>query len=172
MDFLELAEKRYSVRAYLPNKVEQNLIDDILKSAQLAPTAKNNQPHKIYVLQSDDAINKIKEVTNCTYGAPLVFLICQDTNESWKSPYDDNYSSGEMDASIVCTHMMFAAWELGIGSCWVGVFDDKEVSATFELPENIKPVALLPIGYPAENAVPNEKLHNSFRPQEETVAFL
>ena len=54
----------------------------------------------------------------------------------------------------------------------ISVFDDKEISATFELPENIKPVALLPIGYPADDAAPNEKLHNSFRPQEETVTFL
>jgi nitroreductase len=171
MDFLELAENRYSVRAFLPNKVEQNLIDDILKSAQLAPTAKNNQPHKIYVLQSEDALNKVKEVTNCTYGAPLVFLICQDTNESWKSPYEDNYSSGEMDASIVCTHMMLTAQDIGLGSVWVLLFDKQKTSEIFNLPENIKPVCLLPVGYPSDKAAPSPR-HSETKSLDEMVKYL
>ena len=172
MSFFELAKERFSVRNFSDKAIEEEKLNQIIQAGRVAPTAKNKQPQKIYVLQSKEAVEKVKTLSPCIYDAPTVLLICYDESAVWYNSRRPGYNSGEMDATIVCTHMMFAAWELGVGSCWVGVFDDKEVSATFELPENIKPVALLPIGYPAKDAVPNEKLHNSFRPQEETVIFL
>ena len=78
------------------------------------------------------------------------------------------YESGETDAAIVCTHMMLEAWEQGIGSCWVGYFNAQEVARVLELPENVTVSALLPMGYPAENAEPLP-LHTQFRPTTEIV---
>ena len=109
MDFLELAAQRYSVRSYSDKPVEQNKIDLILKAAQLAPTAVNYQPQKIYVLKSEATMAKINRLCRCIYGAPIVFLICSDERKTWKSHTERGYSSGEMDCSIVCTHMMLEA---------------------------------------------------------------
>ena len=171
-DFLELARARWSVRSFSSRQVEPEKLDLILKAGQLAPTAVNYQPQKIYVLQSSDALNKIRSITKSTYNAPTVLLVCYDSRLSWKSPFVEGYDCGEMDASIVCTHMMLEAWDIGIGSCWVLLFDPALVITAFNLPPYIVPVCLLPIGYPATNAKPYAPWHDVFRPLSETVKFL
>lgn len=149
MDFLQFARKRYSIRSYSNRKVEDEKINKILQAAMFAPTAVNYQPQKIYILNSSEALQKIRAITKSTYQAPLVFLICSDCNRSWHSPFIDAYNSGEMDASIVCTHMMLEAEDLGLGSVWVLLFDPKEVKRVFQLPENIIPHCCLPSAIPA-----------------------
>lgn len=84
-------------------------------------------------------------------------------------PYD-GAQCGIVDASIVTTHMMLQAWELGVGSTWVMHFNPFKMSEAFAIPENIEPVALLVMGYPAPDAVPNER-HTAYRPTEETVFY-
>lgn len=138
MNFMELAADRYSVRSFSDKPVEQEKIDLILKAAQLAPTAVNFQPQMIYVLKSEAALGKINRLCRCIYGAPLVFLICSDERKTWKSQTEPGYSAGEMDCSIVCTHMMLEAWELGVGSVWVRLFDVNKVAKAFDLPPYIK----------------------------------
>lgn len=172
MDFLDLVKERFSVRSYSDKVVEDEKIAKILDAAKHAPTAVNYQPQQIYVLKSEEAIQKINSVCKCIFGAKTVFLICYDENRAWRNKYIPGYNSGEIDASIVCDHMMLEAWNLGIGSCWVGMFDPVKVSEVFNLPENIKPVALLPIGYAAPDCKPLEKMHNVFRPMEEMVTEL
>lgn len=172
MDFFELAKDRYSVRSFSDRPIEPGKMKKILMAGQVAPTALNFQPQKIYILKSEDAIEKIRFLTKYAYDAPVVLLVCEDENIAWHSRQDRGYSSGVMDASIVCTHMMLQAWELGIGSVWVRGFRADEVAKMFRLPENIKPVCLLPIGYPSETCVPNEKLHNTYRPLEDMVEEL
>lgn len=172
MSFLELANERYSVRSYADRPVEQEKINLLLKAAQLAPTAVNYQPQKIYVLKSDEAMAKINRLCRCVYGAPLVFLICSDERLTWKSHTERGYSSGEMDCSIVCTHMMLEAWELGLGSVWVRLFDVQEVAKAFDLPSYIKPICLLPVGYASEDSVPYAPWHDVYRPIEEFTEVL
>lgn len=167
MSFLKLAAERYSVRKYSQKPVEREKIDLILKAAQLAPTAVNYQPQMIYILTGAEALRTIRSLTNATYNAPLVFLLCADENRTWKSPMEKGYTTGEMDVSIVCTHMMLEAWELGLGSVWVRLFDAREVAKAFNLPSNLKPVCLLPVGYAAPDSVPYAPWHNVFRPIEE-----
>ena len=167
MSFLDLAAERYSVRSYSSQPVEQEKIDRILKAAQLAPTAVNYQPQMIYVLKSDEALDKINRLCRCIYGAPLVFLICSDERRTWKSQTEPGYSTGEMDCSIVCTHMMLEAWEQGLGSVWVRLFDVKEVVKAFGLPSYIKPVCLLPVGYAAPDSKPYAPWHDVYRPTKE-----
>ena len=151
-DFLELARARWSVRSFSSRQVEPDKLDLILKAGQIAPTAVNYQPQKIYVLQSPEALGKILAITRSTYNAPTVLLVCYDTRLSWKSPFVEGYDCGEMDASIVCTHMMLEAWD--------------------NLPPYIIPVCLLPIGYPSANARPYAPWHDTFRPLEDTVEFI
>ncbi|MBQ5531642.1 MAG: nitroreductase family protein [Kiritimatiellae bacterium] len=156
--FLQLAKSRYSVRYYAKKPVEQEKIDAILEAARVAPTAKNLQPFKIYVLRSAEAISKINKLTRCAYGAPVVFLVCHDRSKAWTSPFDANDNSAVMDVSIVGTHMMLEATEQGLGSCWVKYFNPKKVSAAFGVPGNLEPSFILDAGYPLKGAAPN-KMH-------------
>ncbi len=165
--FMDLARARYAVRNYAQTPVEQAKIDSILAAGQLAPTAKNVQPQHIYVLQSAEAIAKINELTRCAYHAPIVFLVCYNTDLVWNK---DGANSGDMDCSIVGTHMMMEATELGLGTCWVKWFDPEQVAAAFELPANHKPSFLMPCGYPSDDAQPNAHHYNR-KPLTETVTY-
>ena len=170
MEFMELAAARYSVRKFDEKPVEPEKLEKILQAGHIAPTAKNLQPQRVYVLRSPEAIEKIKKCTQCTYGATTVLLVCYNAEESWKRPFDGK-DSGDVDASIVLTHMMLEAWELGIGSTWVMHFDPAKVREEFSLPENIIPSSLMPLGYPAPDAAPSPR-HSEFRDEKELVCRL
>ena len=162
MSFLELAKARYSVRSFQDRSVEEEHLNMILEAGRVAPTACNFQPQRIYVARSAEAREKLASVCRCTFGAPVILVVCYDRERDWKNKLLPGYESGETDAAIVCTHMMLQAFELGIGSCWVGYFNPKTVAETLGLPENITVSALLPMGYPAEDAQPLP-LHSQFR---------
>ena len=172
MGFLELAAERYSVRSFSEREIEPIKIEKILKAGQLAPTAVNFQPQKIFVLKSDEAVRKIRSLTSFAYNAPVVLLFCADISKAWKSTVEKGYDTGEMDVSIVCTHMMMEAWELGIGSVWVRGFDSRQVAKAFKLPKHIRPICLLPIGYPSAGSAPYEEWHSTFRTLDEMVEEL
>lgn len=154
MDFLNLVKERYSVRKFSSKKVEQEKIDLILEAGRLAPTAVNYQPQRILVLDTEDSLNKLKACTPYHFHAPLALLVCYDNTASWKRSYDGK-DMGEVDASIVATHMMLEVTSLGLGSTWVGHFDPQKMKAAFALPKNILPVVLFPIGYPDETSAPH-----------------
>lgn len=154
MSFLELAESRYSVRKYSDKPIEPEKMDAILRAAQIAPTGANIQPQRIYILKSKEALEKVRALSRCAFDAPVVLLIAKDTEAEWKSPLEPGFSAGEQDVSIVATHIMLEAWELGIGTCWVNFFPNTETAKAFGLPENEYPVLLMPIGYPAEDSQP------------------
>ena len=162
MDFLTLAKERYSVRAFSDRPVEQEKLDKIIEAGLVAPTAKNLQPVRIYVMKSAEAMEKMNALTRCIYGAPMALLVCYSEEEAWHSPFNQEYDAGEMDATIILTHMMLEAWEQGIGSCWVGLFDHNEAAKVFRLRNDIKPVAIMPRGYPAEGAQPSP-MHAVYR---------
>ena len=170
MAFLDLAKARYSVRSFKPDAVPAALVEQILTAARVAPTACNNQPQKILVIQSAEALEKLKKCTPCHFNAPLAFLICNDSTRSWTRPFDGK-SSGDVDSSIVATHMMLAAADVGVGSTWVMFFDPAAVRTEFALAENLEPIALLPMGFPAEDAVPAGK-HSEFRDDADVVEFI
>ena len=170
MEFLKLAEDRFSVREFSEQKVPRDVIDRILKAGLLAPTACNFQPQRIYVIESDEALTKLKKCTGSHFNAPLALLVAFDRNECWKREYDGK-PSGDIDASIVCTHMMLEAAELGVGSTWVMHYIPEAVQTEFELPEEIETTALLVMGYPKDGVRPNP-LHFKSKPVENTVRFL
>lgn len=115
-------------------------------------------------------MEKLRPCTKCHFGAPMAMLICYDEAISWKRKYD-GADSGWADASIVTTHMMLEAAEIGVGTTWVMHFDPTAVKAAFSLPDNLVPVALMVMGYPAEDAEPMN-LHSEFLPMEETIRYL
>lgn len=161
MEFMKLARERFSVRDFSSRPVEDEKLDKILEAAGVAPTAVNNQPQKIYVIKSPEAVERLASIRPL-YGAPVAAIICYDDRLSWKNGRDSGHDSGEVDAAIVTTHMMLRAWELGIGSCWMGAFSPAAVSEAFGIPANEHPVAILPLGYPADGCRPSEK-HDSSR---------
>ena len=168
MTFQELAHARYSVRSFKDEPIKDEEMNLILEAGRVAPTACNNQPQKIFVAKSEEARKKLASVCRCTFDAPVILVVCYDRDRDWKNKIMPGYESGETDAAIVCTHMMLEAWEQGIGSCWVGYFNAQEVAKVLQLPENVTVSALLPMGYPAENAQPLP-LHSQFRSATEIV---
>ena len=168
--FLDLAQSRYSVRKYSDRPVEKEKLDAILKAAQAAPTACNYQPWRVWVLQSPEALAKVRGLTRYAFDAPVVLLILANMDESWVGV--DGHQSAPTDAAIVITHMMMEAWDLGIGSCWVRGFNKNKIAAAYELPANLEPVAFLPLGYPADGSNPAKGWHDKRRPLDETVEWL
>ena len=156
MEFLQLEKTRYSVRKFTSQKVVKEKLDAILKAAQIAPTACNKQPFKLLVIESDEALKKLKDCTVCHFDAPLAILICGDKNESWTRTFD-NKPHSDIDASIVTTYMMLQISNLGLGSTWVCHFDPKAIKETYNIPDNLEPISLLPIGYPSSDSEPNPR---------------
>lgn len=169
MEFLELAKARYSVRSFKNIDIEKEKLDKIIEAGRVAPTACNKQPQKIFIVKSEEKLQKLASVCRFTFGAPVILAVCYDKELDWKNRLMPGYSSGETDAAIVCTHMMLQAWEQGIGSCWVGYFNADEVKNALDLSENLQVTALLPIGYAADDVQPAE-FHSAIRNYEDTVA--
>lgn len=153
MELLELLRKRYSVRKFEDKKVEQDKLDLILEAGRVAPTACNFQPQRVLVIESREALEKLKKCTPFHFNAPLALLICYDKSVSWKR--GDNYDMGTVDASIVTTQMMLEIENIGLGTTWVGSFNVDELKKEFDIPENFEPIAILPLGYPAKDTAPN-----------------
>lgn len=169
MDFLDLAKERYSCRYFDTEKqIEQEKIDKILEAARIAPTGRNSQSQRILVLTDKKELEKLSGCTQYGWGAPLVMVVCYDKNESWKRTCD-GADGGIIDMSIITTHMMLEVTNLGLGSTWVGAFDPAKAKEIYNIPENYEVVAILPIGYPSEQAHPS-RLHND-RKEINEIAF-
>lgn len=168
-ELLDLLRARYSVRKFKDEHISGEHLEKILEAGRVAPTACNNQPQKVLVLRSEEAMEKLKKCTSCHFGAKDALLVCVDKNLCWNRKYDGK-SSGDVDASIVTTQMMLEAASLGVGTTWVMWFDPEAMRREFNIPEHLEPIALLPMGYPADDARP-APLHTQFRPAEETVVY-
>ena len=153
-DFIMLANSRFSVRRFSNKKVEQEKIDLILCAGQVAPTACNKQPQKIYVLQSEGALETLQKCKYSHFDETLAFLVCYDSSLCWTREFDGK-TSGDIDASIVATHMMLEAWDLGVGSTWIMHFIPEAIIEEFDLPDSVIPVCILVMGYPSQEAVPS-----------------
>ena len=154
--FLELAAARYSVRSFSSRPIEPEKLAQVLEAARMAPTACNNQPQRIKVITGDVDLAKADECTPCRFNAPVVLLVCYDRTVCWTHPENRGLYSGEIDASIATTHLMMAAQDAGLGTCWVMKFEREKAAEMFALPENVVPVAMLPTGYRADDAAPSE----------------
>ncbi len=171
MNFLELCKKRYTVRKFSSRRVEQEKLDLMLEAGNTAPTAKNQQPHKIYVLQSEQALAKIDELTACRYGAPIVLLFTYDETKEWKNPFEPAIHSGVEDVSIVATHIMLQATELEVGTAWINLFANSKIEKAFDLPTNEHAVLLMCVGYKAKDAEPFPN-HTNKKSLDEIVKYI
>ena len=151
MEFTELIRARYSVRAYKPDPIPDQDLDAVLEAARLAPTAANRQAFRILVLRSSGREQELKQI----YGrdwflqAPVVIGVCTLTDACWVR--GDGKSYGDVDAAIVMDHLILAAADRGLGSCWIGAFDAEAARRILKLPDHVEPVAFTPLGYPADS---------------------
>ncbi|MCR5113809.1 MAG: nitroreductase family protein [Acholeplasmatales bacterium] len=165
MDYFEVLEKRYSCRKFTDQEVEDDKINKILEAGRLSPTAVNFQPERIYVCKSKEILEKLSSACKYTFNAKLIFVIAYDSNVSWKRR-SDGTEFGPVDAAIVTTNMMNAATALGLGSTFVCSMHEDKVEEILGLPNNIKVLSLLPVGYPAE-----VKAHGARKNIEEIVEY-
>jgi nitroreductase len=169
MSFKELSAKRFSVRKYKDAPVDREILNAVLEAGRAAPTAGNRQPQRILAVTGKEGLEKLDRCTRSRNGAPAALIVCYDKNECWVRPFD-NASSGEVDASIVTTALMFQAVELGLGTLWVMHFDPAKLVEEFAVPENLAPVALLILGWAAEDAVPTDR-HAQRKALDELVSW-
>jgi nitroreductase len=157
MEFSDLIQKRYSVRAYESKPVEPDKMNKVLEAVVLAPTAANRQPFRLLVVKTEGRQAELKRV----YGrdwfvqAPLVICACAVPEESWVRRDGKNYA--EVDATIAFTHLVLAARDLGLGTCWIAAFDPAAARDVLKLPPGIEPVAFSPLGYPADGEKPKRR---------------
>jgi len=170
MVFLEIARSRYSCKKFDSRQIEKEQLNTILEAGRLAPTAKNLQEQRVYVVQSAEGLAKIDTLTPCRYGAPTVIIMAFDKNNVFTYP-GQKYDSGIEDATIVATHMLLAAKSAGVESCWVNFFDPDKAAEAFQLPENEEILMFLCLGFAAEDSGPLAN-HSSRKPLEETVTYL
>ena len=129
------------------------LIESILEAARLAPTAMDKQPVHVWVVRTEEALEKLGKATQYLYDSKLVFMVGCNPSEAWVRKYDGK-NGAEVDAAIVGTHIMMEAADLGLGSVWVGSFNPAVIAAEFPELAGWEVVALFPIGYPAGGPSP------------------
>jgi nitroreductase len=157
VEFSELVARRYSVRAYRPDPVEDDKVRQVLEAARLAPTAANHQPIQFIVNHTDQRRADLKRIYHREWflQAPLVICVCAVPAQAWVRRDGKNYAW--VDATIVMDHLILAAASLGLGTCWVAAFDPQAAREVLGLPDDVEPVAFTPLGYPADQAGVKER---------------
>ena len=157
MDFFELVQKRYSVRAYKPDPVEDDKLHRVLEVARLAPTASNRQPFQIIVIHTAGREAELRRIYGKSWfaQAPLLIAICAIPAQSWVRRDSKNYA--DVDVTIAMDHLILAATNSGLGTCWVAAFDPAAAREVLHLPAGVEPIAFTPLGYPADQPGPKER---------------
>ena len=137
MEFENVIRTRHATRKFKNERIEKEKLEKVLEAGRLAPTAKNNQPIKIYVVENN--LEGIDKASPCRYNAPCVLLVCGDKEQAFQK---ENHSTYEMDACIVATHMMLEATNIGLGNIWVEMFQEDVLREEFHIPNNLIPVSV------------------------------
>ena len=148
MEFAELIEKRYSVRAYKPDPVPDDVLQQVLEAARLAPSANNQQPFQLIVIHTAGREEELARVYHRKWfvQAPLVICAVAVPSAAWVRRDGKNYCF--VDVAIAMDHLILAAANLGLGTCWVAAFDVHAAREVLGLPDDVEPVAFTPLGYP------------------------
>ena len=165
--FLDLAEKRRSVRAYKPDNVPEEMLQTVLEAGRLAPSACNKQPWRFIVVRSETGRRALGAAyaREWFWKAPLVIAVCILPKEAWTRSHDGkNYAMA--DGALAMDHLQLAAAELGLGTCWIGAFDPAAAREILGLPDGVEIVGMTPLGFP--DVEPNPRVR-SRRPLGETV---
>lgn len=155
MEFEEVINKRYSMRGYLDKEVEQEKLEYVLKAATIAPTGVNAQPFKVYVIDTKKHKDELKEIYGAHWfvEAPYVLCVVAQTDKAWTRPWDGKNIS-DIDATIVMDHIILAATDVGLGTCYIAAFKADKTKEFLKLGENEEPVLFTPLGY--GNAEPRD----------------
>ena len=158
MDFNELILKRYSVRAYKTDAIEQDTLDKILEAGRIAPTAANRQPFQVFVIPTAGKQKELKRIYNRDWfsQAPLVIGVCGVVEQAWVRQFD-MMSYLYVDAAIVMDHIVLAASNLGLGTCWIAAFDPQAAKELLHLPAGVEPILFTPLGYPNDEPKPKSR---------------
>ncbi len=170
MEFTDVIKNRYSCKKFADKPVAKERLEAVLQAGRLAPTAKNLQEQRIYVAESPQSLAKIDKITPCRYGAPTVLVVAFNKHNVFTYP-GGKRDSGAEDASIVATHMLLAAANAGLDSCWINYFDPDLAARELGLPEEEEVLMLLDLGHAAPDAAPMPA-HASRKELSETVVYL
>lgn len=169
MDFFELAKARCTTRGFTGESISKTDLERILSVGRVAPTACNQQPQRIIVVQTSNNLSKVQKAYQ-TFGSHCVLIVCRDTRNELIRPFDQK-CSGDLDIGIICDHMMLAAREMNIGSVMVGLFDPTIIRKEFNIPQYIEPTALLILGYPEKGFLNPERHATERKPLSDTVMY-
>lgn len=160
--FLELAQNRFSARAYKSDPVPENDLSYVLEAGRIAPSAANFQPWYFLVISDPDKLRKIHTVYHREWfqQAPIVILLLSDHRTSWKRA-EDGKDHADIDIAIAADHMTLAATDKGLATCWICNFEKQKTIELFDLPEFIEPAIILSLGYPVNN--PDTSRHTGKR---------
>ena len=151
MEYMDVITSRYSVRAYRPDPVEDEKLQIVLEAARLAPTAANRQPIQLVIMHTAGRAQEIGRIYRRPWfvQAPLVIAVCALSSQAWVRE-SDRFNARLIDAAIVADHLILAAANLGLGTCWVAAFDVEAARSVLQLPAEAEPVIFTPLGYPAD----------------------
>jgi nitroreductase len=154
MDVLEVIKKRRSIRNYLDKPVEEEKHANVLEAARLSPSAVNFQPWDLIVVRGKTAREKLLKAytRNWLANAPVIIVVCASPEKAWRR--SDGEEFWKIDAAIAIQSMVLAATAEGLGTCWIGAFDEKKAVDALGVPANVRVVAMTPLGYPAEQKGP------------------
>jgi Nitroreductase len=169
MNFFTLAKMRCTTRGFITKSIKPQTLTYILETSRVAPSACNQQPQRIIVVQDKENIKKV-EKTYKTFNSPCVLIVCQDKTNPLIRPFDGK-CSGDLDIGIVCDHIMLAAREKKLGSVMIGLFDPNIIRAEFGIPEKIEPTALVLLGYPEKGFLSKNRHNNERKPISETIQY-
>ncbi len=148
MEFSDLIQKRYSVRNYQSKPVVEEKLNKVLEAARLAPTAHNFQPFKLIVIKTSGNEENLKRIYDRKFfvQAPIIICACTLIEDGWIR--DDGKNYAEVDTTIAMDHLILAATELGLGTCWIGKFNLEAARQVLNVPDNVLPLVFTPLGYP------------------------
>lgn len=155
MEYSQLIANRYSVRAYRPDPVEDEKLLQVLEAGRLAPTAANRQPIQLVVMHTAGREAEIGRIYQRPWfvQAPLVIAVCAISSQAWVRE-SDRFNARLIDAAIVADHLILAAANLGLGTCWIAAFHVDAAREVLRLPAEVEPVIFTPLGYPADQPGP------------------
>jgi len=150
MNVMDAVKKRKSIRDYLDKPVEDNKLNAMLEVGRLAPSASNRQEWRFVVVREPETRKRLGEAAGgqrFVGEAPVVIVACAKTDGHVMRSGQLSYP---INVAIALDHMSLAAVELGLGTCWIGLFNEKKVKEIIGIPEEIRVVQLMPLGYPAD----------------------
>ena len=168
--FMRILESRYSCHAFTHHPVSESKLEMILDAGRMAPSAANNQPTRIWVVKSEEALARLRTVHPC-YGAPVVLVVGCRNEEAWLRPYD-GVNAAKTDAAIVLTHLMLTATDVGLANMWIWDFDPSKVREVLPETREHGVYALLAIGHPAAGEGKPTELHDKRKPLKDLVKEL